>query len=94
MSLLVKHMSVIGNPCLDLGFDRLHDQPLRALAEHLRERIIDGGGGLGWKSERISGSVCHGGVLPCVEGRAWLNTPKVRRLFDWVIHNIRSYLEW
>jgi hypothetical protein len=92
MALLVSEVSVVGDPPLDLGFDGLGQQLPGTLAKQLGERIIDGCGGLGWKSKRFSGSVCHSGVLPCVEGRAWLDTPKVRRLFHLVIHNIRSYL--
>jgi ATP-dependent protease ClpP protease subunit len=34
----------------------------------------------------------HGGVLLCVGDWVRLNTPKVRRLFHWIIHNIQSYL--
>jgi len=99
MALFIGDVGVVVDPLLHLGLDRLGQQRPGPLTDHVSERIAPAGSapapgsrvGRGWKSERFMGSLTHGGVLLGVRGRACCNSPKVRRLFQCVIHNIRLY---
>lgn len=80
-------MSMLVNPGRRFGLHGLNQQLPGPVSQYLGERIM-GRALSGWHRQRFGDNVCHGGVLSAhVGGWGCKNTPKVRRLFQFVIHS-------